>query len=185
MKRYVVIAGVNGAGKSTLFSVVSYFKDMEKINLDEVVREIGDWRNVSDVITAGKMVVERVNSYFSEGVSFSQETTLCGRSILRNIEKAKDIGYNIELHYVGLESADLAKERVSYRVANGGHGISDEDIERRYDESFENFKKVISLCDLVAVYDNTESLRRFAIYKNGRKVRLSSNVPEWYKKLSI
>lgn len=181
MKRYVIIAGVNGAGKSTLFSIVSSFKDIEKINLDEVVREIGDWRNMRDVVSAGKIMINRMNSYFSEGISFSQETTLCGKSILNNIEKAKNLGYVIELHYVGLESVDLAKERVKHRVAHGGHGIPDEDIERRYVESFDNFKKIINLCDLVAVYDNTESIRRFAIFKDGKCVRISSRVPMWYE----
>ena len=39
MKRYVIIAGVNGAGKSTYFTAEkTLFKDIEKINLDEIVR---------------------------------------------------------------------------------------------------------------------------------------------------
>ena len=58
MKRYVIIAGVNGAGKSTLYSLEDIFSKIEKINLDEVVREIGDWRNVFDVISAGKIVIK-------------------------------------------------------------------------------------------------------------------------------
>lgn len=36
------------------------------------------------------------------------------------------------------------------------------------------------LCDLAALYDNTNEFRRFAIYKNGNIARLSKNVPEWY-----
>lgn len=84
------------------------------------------------------------------------------------------------MHYVGLSSSELAKERVHNRVLDGGHGISDEDVERRYDESIQNFTKVVDLCDLIAVYDNTEEFRRFAIFKGGRCVRLSSRVPSWY-----
>lgn len=37
-------------------------------------------------------------------------------------------------------------------------------------------------CDLIAFYDNSESFRRFAIYRNGSPVRLSKNIPEWYEK---
>lgn len=124
------------------------------------------------------MVLENFNA----GNSFSQETTLCGRSILRNIQRAKDLGYCIEMHYVGLDSADTAKKRVENRVKCGGHGIPDADIERRYVETLENLKLVLPQCDLAAIYDNTEGFRRFAIYKNGRCVRLSSRVPEWYQK---
>ena len=40
------------------------------------------------------------------------------------------------------------------------------------------------MCDLVALYDNTEEIafRRIAIYKNGESIRVSGRVPEWYKK---
>jgi predicted ABC-type ATPase len=135
------------------------------------------------VIQAGKIVIGRIKEYFLNGTSFSQETTLCGKSILRNIEIAKGLGYSIEMHYVGLDSADIAKQRVKNRVEHGGHGISDEDIERRYVETLENLKMVLPQCDLAAIYDNTEGFRRFAIYKNGKCVRLSSRVPRWYQSI--
>ena len=180
MKRYVILAGVNGAGKSTLFSILTSLSEMEKINLDEIVREIGDWRDIHAVVEAGKIVVRRMNNYFIEGVSFSQETTLCGKSILGNIQKAKMLGYSIEMHYVGVDSADTAKLRVKNRVEHGGHGIADEDVERRYVESLKSLKIVLPQCDLAAIYDNTENFRRFAIYKDGKCVRISSRVPEWY-----
>ncbi len=185
MKKYVVLAGVNGAGKSTFYSSTNKFSEFKKINLDDVVREIGNWRNAADIVKAGKIVISNINEYFREGVSFSQETTLCGKSILNNIEKARQLGYVIEMHYVGVDSADIAKNRVANRVANGGHGISEEDIERRYIESFENLKFVLPECDLVALYDNTESFRRFALYKKGKQVRLSSRVPIWFKKIDL
>lgn len=181
MKRYVLLAGVNGAGKSTLFSLISSLSEIEKINLDETVREIGDWRDNKAVVQAGKIVITRINKYFDEGVSFSQETTLCGKSILRNIQRAKDLGYSVEMHYVGLDSPDTAKERVKNRVKQGGHGISDEDIERRYVETLENLKVVLPQCDLAVIYDNTEGFRRFAIYKNGKCMRKSSRIPKWYQ----
>jgi len=154
MKRYVIIAGVNGAGKSTFYSAEDVFRDIEKINLDEVVRKIGNWRNMDDVLRAGKIVVSRVKSYFENGISFSHETTLCGNSILKNIKNAKELGYEIELYYVGLERVDLAKERVRYRVSHGGHGVSDKDIERRYYESLHNMKNILPICNKVFLYDN-------------------------------
>ena len=182
MKKYVILAGVNGAGKSTLFSLLSSLNEIEKINLDDIVREFGNWRNVGDVVEAGKIVVKKINKFFDDGISFSQETTLCGKSILKNIQKARSLGYIIELHFVGLDSADLAKERVKFRVQHGGHGISEEDIDRRYVETLANLKKIISQCNLVAIYDNTISFRRFAIYKDGKCVRKSKKVPDWYIK---
>ncbi len=183
MKRYVLIAGVNGAGKSTFFASVDSFDGIEKINLDETVRGIGSWKNTSDVIKAGRIVVGKIKEYFDNGVSFSQETTLCGSSILKNIRKAKGLGYFIELYFIGLDSVETAQSRVHYRVEKGGHGISDEDIERRYYESLRNLKGVIPICDAVYLYDNTVEFKRFAIFRDGKCVRLSKNVPEWYGKI--
>ena len=185
MKKYVVIAGVNGAGKSTLYQLYEEFKDMPRINVDEIVRDIGNWENPMDVFAAGKIAVKNINQYLEEGITFNQETTLCGNSIIRNILKAKEYGYYIELHYVGVESAEIAKERVKYRVKQGGHGIPDADIERRYVETFIQLNRILKKCDLVALYDNSEQFRRFAIYKTGNLVRLSQNVPKWFSKIEV
>ena len=94
--------------------------------------------------------------------------------------KAKELGYLVEMHYVGVDSAEIAKKRISHRVAMGGHGIPDADVERRYGESLKNLYKVIPLCDLVDLYDNTQIFRRFAIIRKGEIVRLSANVPPWF-----
>ena len=101
MKKYVVIAGVNGAGKSTLYQTDDNLKDLPRVNVDEIIKEIGDWKNVLDVFTAGKIAVKKIAEYFGNGISFNQETTLCGKLIIRNIMKAKSLGYFFELHYVG------------------------------------------------------------------------------------
>ena len=86
------------------------------------------------------------------------------------------------MHYVGLDSIELAKQRIASRVASGGHGIPEKDVERRYEESFKNLNMVMTLCNLVALYDNTEQFRRFAIFKHGKVIRLSKNIPDWYTK---
>lgn len=181
MKRYILYAGVNGAGKSTLYRTTRYKDSMPRINTDEILRELGDWRNSSDLIKAGKIAVERLNDCLCQGITFNQETTLCGHSIIRTIQKAKDAGYMIEMHYVGIDSSQTAKLRIAERVKMGGHGIPDEDVDRRYKDSLKNLRIVIGLCDLAALYDNTTEFRRFAIYKNGEAIKISKNTPEWYQ----
>ena len=86
MKKYILIAGVNGAGKSTLFQTLESLKDMPRINTDEIVKSFGDWQNMSDVLKAGKIAVRKIKEYFEQGILFNQETTLCGASMIRNIE---------------------------------------------------------------------------------------------------
>lgn len=153
MKKYILVAGTNGVGKSTLYEAQDTLKDIPRVNTDDIVRSFGDWRNISDVVKAGRIALKMISNYFSDGVSFSQESTLCGYSILNNIERAKNLGYIIELHYVGVDSVQIAKERVAYRVAHGGHGIPDEDIERRYSESFNRLKQILPIpCPWISVF---------------------------------
>lgn len=130
MPRYIIIAGVNGAGKSTFYHLLRDIQEMPRINTDEIVKEIGNWKNLSDVMQAGKIAVK--------------------------------------------------KKRIAIRVREGGHGIPDSDVDRRYIESMQNVKTVLSQCDLAAFYDNTEAFRRFAIYKQGKLVKMSKHVPEWF-----
>lgn len=184
MKKYILIAGVNGAGKSTLYRSLQSLRDMPRVNADEILREFGDWRNMADVMAAGKIAVKRIFQYFDEDITFNQETTLCGKSILKNIAKAKKRGYFIELHYIGVENVDIAKERVAMRIKQGGHGIAEQDIERRYTDTFNNLKIILPESDLAALYDNTIEFRRFAIYKNGKLIRISNNIPMWYERFA-
>lgn len=81
MKKYIIIAGVNGAGKSTLYQVYDIIKDSPRINTDEIVKEFGNWRNITDVFKVGKIAVKRISEYLDKGITFNQETTLCGKNI--------------------------------------------------------------------------------------------------------
>ena len=92
MKKYILIAGVKGAGKSTLYQTSDLLKAMERVNMDEIVRAFGDWRNFSDVTKASKTPVNMIKENFDNGISFNQETTLCGKSIVTNINRAKLLG---------------------------------------------------------------------------------------------
>jgi len=99
--------------------------------------------------------------------------------------RAKELGFFVEMHYVGVDSVQIAKDRVRHRVENGGHGIPEEDIEKRYIETFQQLNSILQKCNLVAFYDNTERFRRFAICKDGKLIRISQNIPAWFSKIKI
>lgn len=181
-KLYILYAGVNGAGKSTLYQLQDIH--LPRINTDEIVQQIGgDWRSTRDQMKAGKIAAKQLHEYIKQGVSFNQETTLGGRSMKNTILKAKEQGYQIHMHYVGLDSADTAIERVKNRVQEGGHGIPEEDIRRRYEVSLKNLREVIPLLDKVRLYDNTKVFAPIANI-NGH-IELMSNYKnaEWAKEV--
>lgn len=179
MKKYILFCGVNGAGKSTLYQTNPAFFDIPRINMDEIVKEFGNWRNSQDIIKAGKIAIERLHNFIETGVSFNQETTLCGKSIIKYIELAKKEGYYIEVYYIGVDSVEIAKERVRQRVLAGGHGISEQDIERRYDESLKQLKSILPICDLVELYDNTKVFIKVAGFEKGICTERKSELPIW------
>ena len=172
-KIFTLFAGVNGAGKSTLFSVDTAADLGVRLNTDEIVKERGwDWRDATAQLRAGRELLRRQKECLEKGVSFNQETTLSGVSILKAIQTAKAQGYLIRMRYVGVSSPEIAKERVAKRIAMGGHGVSGETIDRRYNASQGNLKKVFPLCDTVNIYDNSgDGLALVASYVDGTWIR--------------
>lgn len=181
MKQYIIYAGVNGAGKSTLYHSRLH-DEMPRINTDEMVRQMGSWTDAALQMKAGAIAVKRIKEYFENDISFNQETTLCGHSIMNNIQKAKDLGYNVEMYYVGVSDSQLAKDRVAERVEQGGHGIPEDVIEKRYSTSLENLVKAIPLCDKIVVYDNSKYFTKIAEFEKG-KLLWFNDVPNanWLK----
>ena len=168
-KIFYLFAGVNGAGKSTLYNTQCLdinIKDSVRINTDEIVRKIGNWKNNSDQIKAAKIAVNLRNDCFQYGKSFNEETTLTGKTILKIIDKIKEQGYELQLFYVGLNSSDIAKERVKNRVEKGGHNIENDVIEKRYYESLKNLKKIISKFDKVYLYDNSIKYKNIFLFSD-------------------
>lgn len=179
MKRYILFAGCNGVGKSTLYQTNDLFRNMPRVNMDEIVREFGSWRNEADAFKAGKIAIGKIRKYFENGESFNQEVTLCGNSVWSNIVRARELGYQIEMYYVGVDSVNIAKARIESRVLKGGHGIPDADVERRFSESIKNLPRAIELCDIVEIFDNTDSFERVARYEQGKCVLKVGSCPLW------
>ena len=165
MPTYTIFAGVNGAGKTTLYStLLQENHDFGvRVNSDEIViSNAGDWRNKSDQAKAMKIAVKLIKDCMNKGISFNQETTLTGRSMINNILKAKKLGYKIIMNYVGLSSSELAIQRVAHRVSMGGHGIPEENIKRRYYVSLSKLKELMSLIDELYIYDNSKYMNLVA-----------------------
>ena len=183
-KYFYIFAGVNGSVKSTLYKTNFLNKDIKnsiRINTDEIVYSFGDWKNSIDQIKAGKMAIQLRNKCFLEEKSFNEETTLTGKTILKIIDKAKDLGYKIHLYYIGIDNPEIAKERVKNRIARGGHGISSNLIEKRYYESLQNLEKVIYQCDSIEIYDNSKKFIRLFYYKDTQVFETNIEKVNWIK----
>ena len=72
------------------------------------------------------------------------------------LEKAKAEGYFIKCVFVLTTDPLINVARVQARVAAGGHDVDKEKIVQRYYKSLGNIKRLMELCDILHVYDNTE-----------------------------
>lgn len=134
-------------------------------------------------MNAMKKAVRKIHVYFEKGISFNQETILVGNSIIKNIKKAKELGYLVNMYFIGLDSVDLAIQGVNERVCHGGHGIAEDDIRRRYWQSLQNLKVILPFCNNVEIFDNTKKLVPVATYIHNKLVFLKKCA--WLQKLDL
>jgi predicted ABC-type ATPase len=134
IKRIYIIAGCNGAGKTTAsFTILPEILDCKEfVNADEIAKGLSPFQPEKVAFEAGRIMLNRINFLLTENQNFAFETTLSTKSYRNTIAKAKATGYQITLLFFWLQNIELAKQRVSIRVSEGGHNIEPEIIERRY-----------------------------------------------------
>ena len=153
---FTVYAGSNGSGKSTLYDTGVDAGEDTRINWDEIALASGEESHAGFNLQSGKKTIRMIRNCLSKRLPFNLEVTLSTTHIFKTINMAKELGYRIVLHYVFLESADLAVSRVANRVAKGGHSVPEKYIRRRYFVSLENLHHALQLCDEAFIYDNSE-----------------------------
>ena len=77
---------------------------------------------------------------------------------------------------MGLNSSDIAKEKVKNRVEKGGHNIENDVIEKRYYESLKNLKKIISKFDKVYLYDNSIKYKNIFLFSDNTILFKDKNI---------
>ncbi|UQS86909.1 zeta toxin family protein [Nicoliella spurrieriana] len=158
--RYIIVAGINGAGKSKLYQIQPFlFNNTKRLNADEILQKMhGDWRNPKDNRRAMKIEVRELHQALSNGHSIHIETTLAGAGKThRNlINEAHNNFFDVTLLYVTVNNAQTSIDRVKQRVIKGGHGIENDIIIKRYEQSNHNLSSIAKMADHVYIYDNTE-----------------------------
>jgi len=153
-----VIAGPNGAGKTTfaMWYLPRVARCVEFVNADSIARGLSPLNEAAVQLEAGRLFLTRLHELQGGKRSLAFETTLSGRGHVKVLLGFRDAGYRIELNYLWIPSAEFSAERVASRVANGGHDIPAEAIERRYGKSLSNLGNLyMGLADYVAVWDNS------------------------------
>jgi predicted ABC-type ATPase len=169
MPRVVVLAGINGAGKTTASRdlLVNVLKIPVFTNADAIARGLNSLNPESEAFRAGRVMLDWMHDLAKERRDFAFETTLSARTYAGWLSGLRDSGYEVQLYYYWLRSAEVAIARVAQRVRSGGHHIPDADVLRRYGRSVKNFLDLYrGVADIWEVFDNTDGDRRLLAIGN-------------------
>ena len=184
-KNLYIISGPNGAGKTTASYTVlpKILHCKEFVNADEIARGLSPFNPSGMAIEAGKLMLKRIDELLQKEESFSIETTLSTRSYFKLVETAHQKGYDVTLLYFWLKSPEQAIERVARRVSEGGHGIPQDIIVRRYWAGLNNlFNIYMPIVDSWMLVDNSATPRTI-VAMGGKQHKTLINNKECYTKI--
>lgn len=172
-KLITMIAGPNGAGKSTVASSLLDLGEYEEfLNADDIAKGLAPINPERVATEAGKLFSKRYKTLVETEQSFAFETTGAAVSFCNHLMKARKAGYELNLLFLWLPSADQAVQRVACRVKQKGHNIPEPVIRRRYSRGLVNLINLyLPIMDTAIVLDNSHNdprLRRIIAEKKSQ-----------------
>lgn len=158
-REFIIIGGPNGAGKTTFSKKIlgTLLEDNRFINADFFAEKLSPNDTSKVAIAAGKEFITEVNKLLKLQETFAIESTLSGKSLLKTIKKAKNLGYKVRLFFLWIDSVELCDFRVKARVASGGHNIPIGSIIRRYHRGLSNIKDYMTESHEASIYFANET----------------------------
>ena len=184
-----IIAGPNGAGKTTASYTLlpEMLNCINFVNADEIARGLSPFSPNTVDVQAARIMLQRIDELLIQKVDFAIETTLATRSYVQLVKRAQATGYKVHLLFFYLETPEQAIQRVAQRVSNGGHGIPEETIRRRFTRGIENLIHLyLPICDSVTIWNNMQGEARLIAKKTASTDGIAiENKDMWNKLMQI
>ena len=158
-----IIAGPNGAGKTTFATefLPLYANCRNFINADLIARAFSPFDPDAGLLSAGRVVLQRIAEFTKARADFAFETTLSGRAYVPLLHSVKQAGFHLHMFYLWIPGCELALLRIRDRVESGGHNVSERDVRRRFSRSLNNlFALYRPLLDTLHCIDNSSDTPR-------------------------
>ncbi len=159
----IVLAGVNGAGKSSVAGEFLRASGGDFVNPDTLA---ADLRAANPHLTleqsnalAWQLNLKGLRAAIDARTPYAFETTLGGRTISAELERAARADIDVCIWYVGLDSVERHLARIRRRVATGGHTIPDTKVRERYETSRANLIRLLPLLSELMLFDNSQDTR--------------------------
>lgn len=180
---FIVIAGPNGSGKSTTSEELLKPHNIIAFDWDDRFQQRWNRFDFDPILAEGiresvnQDFHDHINSAFNSGQSVAYETNFHSHFNLELATKAREFGYRTVLHFLSLETPELATFRVAERVKNGGHDVSKSTIYERFEAGLKILdNEAIRHYDDLAVYDSSEEFNLQITITNEEVTHLSDNL---------
>ena len=177
--RLIFLAGPNGAGKTTYYRTFLRASGLPFLNADDLARTLG-----VPIEEAARFADEARVLFVANGESFITETVFSDPvgAKLDFLRRAIGAGYEVQVHFIGISGVDLSEARVIQRVAQGGHDVPQDRLERRFHQSLRNLADAITFVPDVRVFDNSATDQPFRLVLRTARGRITFQErppPDW------
>lgn len=186
----VLLAGPNGAGKSSFHQWHLAQLGLPFVNADLIALEVFGNQEPPTAIKAAEIAGSLRQRLVEARRSFVFETVLSDPvgAKVQFCAQAREAGYFVDAHFIGLASAALSQARVIQRVATGGHDVPDEKITARLERVLVNLARLVPVASRLTIYDNSEvdrPHRPVAMFEEGVLIEHSPEIPPWLDLLDL
>lgn len=166
----IAIAGSNGAGKTTFYHSHLADTGLRFINADDLAHElkVGPYDAATIAAELRKALIEKRESFIFETVLSDPVGDKVG--FLRDLVSRGD---DVVLIFIQITNIESSIQRVSMRVAQGGHDVPDDKLQERFHRTRDNLRRAIDWLPHVLVYDNSDLAHPYRIvghYQHGTQI---------------
>jgi predicted ABC-type ATPase len=157
------VAGPNGAGKTTLVEqgIIQAITghDLVTLNADVRTRELqtAEPPMPDTNLRAAIEIDGRLAACIEQRVDVLVETVLSSDKYLDDVDRARSLGYQVGMIYIGLATAADSVRRVALRRARGGHDVPPDKVVSQWFRSIAMPGRMKDKLDRLFVFDNTRA----------------------------
>jgi len=182
---FLIVAGPNGSGKSSAYQGTdfeAFGRSAWIINPDLLAARIRDIEGL-ELQAANLEAVRRIEAWLEASINAHQtvgvETVLSTPKYRRLVDKAEQLGFEVRLIYVLLDSPQRNIERVRLRVKKGGHAVPEDKILERHARSLEQLPWFLDQAGQAWLFDNSGATPRLIGEKHAGVITLEKDaLPE-------
>ena len=178
MPNLIVVAGPNGAGKSeytktqhsiiATFGISSFDYDIEFAKIYNRFQNIMTPEIEENIELQTKELFEELaRNALQENKNFSFQTNFDKLYTDKWRRLFKKAGFKTHLYFLYLRDTKLCEDRVAKRVAQGGHNVPKDQIEKRYRQGLINLDKKALAYDCVKIIDTSAEQNKLLFELDG------------------